>query len=275
MDSLNELLSKIRDFFANYGFNVLAALMILIIGYFFIKLLSKLMMRIIYTTKIDNAIGGFVVGLIRVILSILLVLAIISMLGISGNSFLVVFSSVAIAVGMTLKDSLANIANGIVIIITKPFKKGDHIAVGGFEGIVKSIKILTTEIYTFDNKKIVIPNSTIVNSTLTNYTANSTRRADIVIGVSYESDIKQVKKILLDILNKHELVLDVPKYSVILKDFGDSSLDFQLKFWTKTADYYSAVNDIKEIIVEEFRNNNIEIPYNKLDVQILKNEGKE
>lgn len=275
MDSLNELLSKIRDFFANYGFNVLAALMILIIGYFFIKLLSKLMMRIIYATKIDNAIGGFVVGLIRVILSILLVLAIISMLGISGNSFLVVFSSVAIAVGMTLKDSLANIANGIVIIITKPFKKGDHIAVGGFEGIVKSIKILTTEIYTFDNKKIVIPNSTIVNSTLTNYTANSTRRADIVIGVSYESDIKQVKKILLDILNKHELVLDVPKYSVILKDFGDSSLDFQLKFWTKTADYYSAVNDIKEIIVEEFRNNNIEIPYNKLDVQILKNEGKE
>lgn len=275
MDSLNELLSKIRDFFANYGFNVLAALMILIIGYFFIKLLSKLMMRIIYSTKIDNAIGGFVVGLIRVILSILLVLAIISMLGISGNSFLVVFSSVAIAVGMTLKDSLANIANGIVIIITKPFKKGDHIAVGGFEGIVKSIKILTTEIYTFDNKKIVIPNSTIVNSTLTNYTANSTRRADITIGVSYESDIKQVKKILLDILEKHELVLDVPKYSVILKDFGDSSLDFQLKFWTKTADYYSAINDIKEIIVEEFRNNNIEIPYNKLDVQIIKNEGNE
>ena len=275
MDSLNELLSKIRDFFANYGFNVLAALMILIIGYFFIKLLSKLMMRIIYSTKIDNAIGGFVVGLIRVILSILLVLAIISMLGISGNSFLVVFSSVAIAVGMTLKDSLANIANGIVIIITKPFKKGDHIAVGGFEGIVKSIKILTTEIYTFDNKKIVIPNSTIVNSTLTNYTANSTRRADITIGVSYESDVKQVKKILLDILEKHELVLDVPKYSVILKDFGDSSLDFQLKFWTKTADYYSAINDIKEIIVEEFRNNNIEIPYNKLDVQIIKNEGNE
>lgn len=275
MDSLNELLSKIRDFFANYGFNVLAALMILIIGYFFIKLLSKLMMRIIYATKIDNAIGGFVVGLIRVILSILLVLAIISMLGISGNSFLVVFSSVAIAVGMTLKDSLANIANGIVIIITKPFKKGDHIAVGDFEGVVKSIKILTTEIYTFDNKKIVIPNSTIVNSTLTNYTANSTRRADIVIGVSYESDIKQVKKILLDILEKHELVLDVPKYSVVLKDFGDSSLDFQLKFWTKTADYYSAINDIKEIIIEEFRKNNIEIPYNKLDVQLVKNEGKE
>lgn len=275
MDSLNELLSKIRDFFANYGFNVLAALMILIIGYFFIKLLSKLMMRIIYATKIDNAIGGFVVGLIRVILSILLVLAIISMLGISGNSFLVVFSSVAIAVGMTLKDSLANIANGIVIIITKPFKKGDHIAVGDFEGVVKSIKILTTEIYTFDNKKIVIPNSTIVNSTLTNYTANSTRRADIVIGVSYESDIKQVKKILLDILEKHELVLDIPKYSVILKDFGDSSLDFQLKFWTKTGDYYSAINDIKEIIVEEFRKNNIEIPYNKLDVQLVKNEGKE
>lgn len=275
MDSLNELLSKIRDFFANYGFNVLAALMILIIGYFFIKLLSKLMMRIIYATKIDNAIGGFVVGLIRVILSILLVLAIISMLGISGNSFLVVFSSVAIAVGMTLKDSLANIANGIVIIITKPFKKGDHIAVDDFEGVVKSIKILTTEIYTFDNKKIVIPNSTIVNSTLTNYTANSTRRADIVIGVSYESDIKQVKKILLDILEKHELVLDVPKYSVILKDFGDSSLDFQLKFWTKTGDYYSAINDIKEIIIEEFRKNNIEIPYNKLDVQLVKNEGKE
>ena len=269
MESFKELLEKIGNFFANYGLNILASIMIFIIGYLCIKLLCKLLLKIVYATKIDNAIGGFIVGLLKVVLWILLALAIVSMLGLSGNSFLVAFSSVAIAVGMALKDSLANIANGIVIIITKPFKKGDHIAVDGIEGIVKSIKILTTEIYTFDNKKIVLPNSSIINGTLT----NPTRRVDLVIGVSYESDIKLVKKVLYEILDGHKLVLDVPKALVILKDFSDSSLDFQLKFWVKTDDYYTALNEIREIIVEEFRNNNIEIPYNKLDVQLIGNDG--
>lgn len=271
MESLKELLDKIGVFFSQYGVNIVAAILIFIIGYFIIKIISKVLMKIVYSTKIDNAIGGFVVGLLNVILWILLVLAIVSILGLSGNSFLVAFSSVALAVGMALKDSLANIANGIIIIMTKPFKKGDHISVEGSEGIVKSIKLLTTEIYTFDNKKIVLPNSTIINGSLTNYTANPTRRADLVIGVSYESDLKRVKQVLYSILQNHQLVLDVPKPSVVLKDFGDSSLDFQLKFWTKTDDYYAALNDIKELIVEEFRKNNIEIPYNKLDVQLYSN----
>ena len=127
MESFKELLEKIGNFFANYGLNILASIMIFIIGYLCIKLLCKLLLKIVYATKIDNAIGGFIVGLLKVVLWILLALAIVSMLGLSGNSFLVAFSSVAIAVGMALKDSLANIANGIVIIITKPFKKGDHI----------------------------------------------------------------------------------------------------------------------------------------------------
>lgn len=273
MDSLKELMAKIEEFFNNYGVNILAAIMILIIGYFVIKLFCKLLMKIVYATKIDNAIGGFVVGLFKVILWILLALAIVSILGLSGNSFLVAFSSVALAVGMALKDSLANIANGIIIVFTKPFKKGDHISVGDNEGIVKSIKLLTTELFTFDNKKIVLPNSAIINGSLINYTANPTRRADLVIGVSYESDLKLVKQVLYGILMNHQLVLDVPKPSVTLKDFGDSSLNFQLKFWVKIDDYYSALNEIKEIIVEEFRKNNIEIPYNKLDVQITKDNG--
>ena len=135
------------------------------------------------------------------------------------------------------------------------------ISVGSCEGIVKNIKILTTEIYTFDNKKIVMPNSSIVNNALTNYTANPTRRADIVIGVSYDSDVKLVKRVLYGILVEHTLVLDIP-------------IDFQMKFWTKTDDYYSAINDIKEIIIEKFRESNIEIPYNKLDVQLIENGGE-
>ena len=273
MESLKELLSKIEEFFNSNGINIIAAIMILIIGYFFIKLFCKLLMKIVYSTKIDNAIGGFGVGLLKVVLWIFLALAIVSILGLSGNSFLVAFSSVALAIGMALKDSLANIANGIIIVFTKPFKKGDHIAVGGNEGIVKSIKLLTTEIFTFDNKKIVLPNSSIINGSLVNYTANPTRRADLVIGVSYESDIKLVKQVLYGILMNHPLVLDVPKPSVILKDFSDSSLDFQLRFWVKVDDFYSALNDVKEIIVEEFRKNNIEIPYNKLDVQIMRDNG--
>ena len=268
MGSFKDIIIKIGDFFSNYGINIVAAILVFIIGYFLIKLLTKVLMKIVYTTKLDNAIGGFIVALLKVILWLLLVFAIVSILGLSGNSFLVAFSSVALAIGMALKDSLANIANGIIIIITKPFKKGDHISVGSCEGIVKNIKILTTEIYTFDNKKIVMPNSSIVNN------ANPTRRADIVIGVSYDSDVKLVKRVLYGILVEHTLVLDIPKPAIIIKDFGDSSIDFQMKFWTKTDDYYSAINDIKEIIIEKFRESNIEIPYNKLDVQLIENGGE-
>lgn len=273
MESLKEIIDKIGNFFTNYGFNIVAAILIFIIGYFFIKFLSKVLMKIVYATKLDNAIGGFIVALLKVLLWILLMFAIVSMLGLSGNSFLVALSSIALAIGMALKDSLSNIANGIVIIITKPFKKGDHIAVGSQEGIVKNIKILTTEIYTFDNKKIVLPNSSIVNNSLTNYTANPTRRADVIIGVAYDSDIKLVKKVLYNLLSEHALVLEVPSPSIIIKDFSDSSIDFQVRFWTKTDNYYSAINDVKELIIEKFRENNIEIPYNKLDVQIIENSG--
>lgn len=273
MESFKELSSKIANFFANNGLNILASILIFIIGFILIKLICKLLLKIVYATKIDNAIGGFIVGLLQVFLWLLLAFAIVSMLGLSGNSFLIAISSVALAVGMALKDSLANIANGIVIIITKPFKKGDHIEIAGTEGIVRSVKILTTEIFTFDNKRIVLPNSAIVNGTLTNYTANPTRRVDIVIGVSYDSDIKLVKKVLTNLLDDHKLVLDVPSPTIILKAFSDSSLDFQLKFWVKTDDYYSALFDINEKIVEEFRKNNIEIPYNKLDVKLLNQKG--
>lgn len=273
MESFKELSSKISNFFANNGLNILASILIFIIGFILIKLICKLLLKIVYATKIDNAIGGFIVGLLQVFLWLLLAFAIVSMLGLSGNSFLIAISSVALAVGMALKDSLANIANGIVIIITKPFKKGDHIEIAGTEGIVRSVKILTTEIFTFDNKRIVLPNSAIVNGTLTNYTANPTRRVDIVIGVSYDSDIKLVKKVLTNLLDDHKLVLDVPSPTIILKAFSDSSLDFQLKFWVKTDDYYSALFDINEKIVEEFRKNNIEIPYNKLDVKLLNQKG--
>lgn len=273
MESLNEIFSKISDFFKVYGFNILAAILIFIIGYFLIKLLCKGLMKIIYATKLDNAVGGFIVAVLRVVLWIILAFLIVSILGLSGNSFLVAFSSVALAVGMALKDSIANIANGIIIIMTKPFKKGDHISVGGVEGIVKTIKVLTTEIYTFDNKKVIIPNATIVNNSLTNYTANPTRRIDLIIGVSYESDVALVKKVLYGILAKNEMVLDVPKPIVLLKEFNASSIDFQIKYWTKTENYYTVLGVINEQILAEFRENNIEIPYTKVDVQIKEIAG--
>lgn len=274
MDSINEILDKISLFFKSYGLNIVSAILIFIIGYFLIKLLCKGIMKIIYVTKIDNAVGGFIVAIFKVILWVILAFFIVSILGISGNSFLVAFSSVALAIGMALKDSISNIANGIIIIMTKPFKKGDHISVSGVEGIVKTIKVLTTEVYTFDNKKVIIPNATIVNSALINYTANPTRRIDVIIGVSYESDVQLVKEVIYGILVKNEMVLDVPKPIVLLKEFNASSIDFQIKYWTKTDNYYTVIGVINEQILEEFRANNIEIPYTKVDVQIKEIAGE-
>lgn len=264
---INDVFGKFGSFFNSNGFNILAGIFILIIGYFIIKLVSKGLMRIVYATKIDNAVGGFFVSLFKVFLWIILLFIVASLFGITGNSFLVAFSSVALAVGLALKDSLANIANGIVIIMTKPFKKGDHVSVNGIEGVIKNIKILTVELFTFDNKKIIVPNSTIVSSSVINYTANPTRRLDFTFSVSYDSDMKFVKKVIYDTIMAYNGALKIPAPTIYMKEQSASSVDFAVRVWVNTTDYFSATGAINEIMFEAFKTNNIEIPYQQIDLR--------
>lgn len=270
MEGFNELFGKIGDFFVNNWFNIVGAGALFIIGGILITLLSKLLMKIIYSTKIDNASGGFFVALIKVILWFFLIFACASILGIEGNSFLVAFSSVALAIGLALKDSLANIANGILIVINKPFKKGDYIVVSSVEGVVRKISILNTELTTADNKRVIVPNSTIYNNNLINYSANPTRRLDMVFSVSYDSDIKKVKQVLYEAISNYEYTLSTPAPFIYLDTQSASSLDFKVRFWVENSEYWNAYFGLNELVFEALKANDIEIPYNKLDVNLFK-----
>lgn len=269
MEGFNELFNKIGNFFVNNWINILGAVAVLIIGGLIITLIGKLLMKIIYSTKIDNASGGFFVTLIRIILWIALIFGCASILGVNGNSFLVAFSSVALAIGLALKDSLANIANGIIIVVVKPFKKGDYISASGVEGTVKKISILTTELTTPDNKRIVLPNSAITTNSIINYSANPTRRIDLTYSVSYSSDMKKVKQLLFETITNYEYTLNMPTPIIYMEKHNASSVDFRVRFWVNNSDYWTAYFGFNEKVFEIFKENDIEIPFNQLDLHII------
>ena len=268
MPEFNNFMKKFTDFISNYWINIVSAIVVLVIGGILIKLLTKLLMKIIYGTKIDNASGSFVVALLRIVLWIVLFFICARILGISGNSFLVAFSSVALAIGLALKDSLSNIANGIVLVFVKPFKKGDHVQIGSVEGVIKKISILTTELKTFDNKRIVLPNSQVVGGSIVNFTANPTRRIEFVYSVSYNSDMKKVKETLYKAASEYQHTLKTQVIRVFMSAHSSSSVDFKVMFWVNVEDYWTAYFDFNEVVWNAFAESNIEIPYNQLDVHI-------
>lgn len=274
MPEFNNFMKNFTDFISNYWINIVIVLAVLIIGGILIKLLSKLLMKIIYGTKIDNASGSFVVALLRIVLWVILFFVCARILGIEGNSFLVAFSSVALAIGLALKDSLANIANGIVIVCVKPFKKGDHVQIGDVEGIIKKISILTTELKTFDNKRIVMPNSQVTSGSIVNFTANPTRRIDFTYSVSYNSDMKKVKEVLFKAVSDYQYTLKTQTIRVYMSAHSASSVDFKVVFWVNVEDYWTTYFDFNEVVWNAFLENKIEIPYNQLDVHIKDQPSK-
>lgn len=268
MKDFNELLKQVGNFFVNSWPNIVAALIVLIVGGILVSLLGKLLMKIIYSTKIDNAAGGFFVALLKIVLWVFILFGCASLMGLDANSFLVAFSSVALAIGLVLKDSLNNIAHGILIVVNKPFKKGDYVAVSSVEGTVRKITIFTTELTTGDNKKIVLPNSTVSNGNIVNYSANPTRRVDATYGVSYDSDMKKVKEILYNTINNYDYALKNPTPIIYMESHNSSSVDFKVRFWVNNSDYWNALYGLNEKVFEAFKENNITIPFNTIDVNI-------
>lgn len=273
MDGFNELFSKIGNFFVTNWINLVGAIALLIIGGVIITLISKLLLKIIYSSKVDNASGGFFVTLIKIILWIGLIFGCAGILGINGNSFLVAFSSVALAIGLALKDSLANIANGIIIVVIKPFKKGDYIQAGGVEGTVKKISILTTELATADNKRVVLPNSNVTTGNVINFSANPTRRIDLTYSVSYNANMGEVKEVLFNTVSNYNYTLSSPTPIIYMEKHNASSIDFKVRFWVNNSDYWNAYFGLNEKVFEAFKEKNIEIPYNQLDVHITQING--
>lgn len=270
LSTVDEIIKDLSIKSSGFLVNVVIALIIMIIGYRIIAVIEKRLKKPGRFNKLDPSVKTFMVSFVTISLKVLLMIIVLSIVGVPMASLITVIGSCAVAIGLALQGGLSNIAGGLMLLIFKPFKVGDFINACGNDGTVKAITLFYTTIVTIDNKVIQLPNGSLSNSSITNYSANKTRRVDLEISVSYSSDIEKVKKILTSIVNKHKLILQDEEKFCRLKTHGSSALIFVLRVWVNTPDYWTVYFDLMEEIKKEFDKNNIEIPFEQLDVHMIK-----
>jgi small conductance mechanosensitive channel len=258
---MEEYAQTLIDLLLNYAPKVVMAIVILLVGLFIIKIIIKSSVKIMEKRGVDITLQKFLGNLGGWVLKILLIIAVISQLGIETTSFAAILAAAGLAVGLALQGSLANFAGGVLIMIFKPFKIGDLIEAQGEIGVVKEIEIFTTKLTGLSNKEIIIPNGSLSNGNVINYTTEGTRRVDLVIGVSYDADIKKTKEVLTKVLTSHPKVLKTPAPGVTVLELADSSVNFAVRPWCDTADYWDVYFDVTENAKLALDEAGIEIPY--------------
>jgi len=258
---MNTYLEKAEAFLIKYGPDVINTLLILLIGLFFINILVKVSKKIMTKSNIELTLQKFLSDLLSWILKALLIITVISKLGVPTTSFVAIIGAAGLAVGLALQGSLANFAGGALIMIFKPFKIGDFISAQGESGTVKSIEIFTTKLNTVDNKEIIIPNGALSNSNIVNFSTEEKRRVDLKFGVTYDADIKETKNVFASIVNNHPLILKDPAPVILLTELGDSSINFAVRSWVKSGDYWKVYTEVLEQTKEALDKANIDIPY--------------
>jgi len=254
-------LDLVINFVEKNAGNVIVALLILIIGLWLVKKIVKLTKKIMGKRGVDVTLQKFLGDLIGWILKILIFITAISQVGVETTSFIAILGAAGLAVGLALQGSLANFAGGALIMIFKPFKVGDLIEAQGEIGVVKEIEIFTTKLTGLSNKQIIIPNGTLSNGNIINYTVLGTRRVDFTFGVSYDADIKQTKEVLMEVIKNHPNVLKEPAPSVNVSELADSSVNFAVRPWCKSEDYWTVYFDVMEAAKLALDKAGIEIPY--------------
>lgn len=265
---LSSVADKIGEYIADAGINLILSLILLIVGWRLINLLSRKIKDGKLFTRIEPTARSFLRSFLTIALKILLIITIAAILGVPMTSMVAVLGSCGLAIGLALQGSLSNIAGGFILTVFKPFVVGDFIRSGEYEGTVKNINIFYTKIVTPDNKIIVIPNSTVSDSALTDYNAFETRRVSIDIGAAYNESADKVKQALLDAADANDKVLPDPEPVAVITSFDDSAVSYQLRIWCKTEDYWDVKFTTMEKIKKIFDERSITIPYPQLDVHI-------
>ena len=258
------------DFIWKVGPNLLLAIVVLVIGLWIIKLIAKGSAKAMSNAKIDESLKRFLLSMIGIGLKILLLISIASMLGIATTSFVAVLGAAGLAVGLALQGSLANFAGGVLIILFKPYKVGDFIDAQGHMGSVDSIQIFNTILKTPDNKTVIIPNGSISNGSITNFSTEERRRVDMTFGIGYSDDIKKTKEVLHSLIKSDKRILTDPDPMVVISELGESSVNFAVRVWTKTSDYWGVFFDMQEKVKMEFDAHGISIPFPQSDVHLFR-----
>ena len=269
--SLSNLADQTDDFAKKYGIRFGEAVAFLVLGWLLIKLVKRILKKAFEKTELDVSLEKFIISVVDICLKILLVICALSALGISTTGLVAAFSAAAVAVSLALKDSLGNLAGGILMLLTRPFKTGDYIEADGYSGTVLQIDMIHTTLRTPDNRQVVIPNGQLVNKTIVDYSKESTRRMDLQFGISYDNDPELAKKIILDCALAHEFTLTDPEPFVRVTEHADSAVIITMRVWVKSENFWALHFDLLEKVREEFDKNGISIPYNQLDVHVIKN----
>ena len=269
IEDVNQIWLQAQDLVAAWGLKVIAAIAIFVIGRWIAKAVRNGIRRMMKKADADPIIIGFVGSMTYIALLAFVVIAALGQLGIQTTSFIAILGAAGLAVGLALQGSLANFAAGFLRIIFRPFKVGDFIEGAGVAGIVEAIHIFTTTLKTGDNKLIIIPNAKLSGDNITNYSAQETRRVDMTVGVAYDADLSVVRDVLNDIINKEDRVLKDPAPLVAVAELADNSVNFVVRVWTKTDDYWGVKFDTTETIKNRFDAEGIGIPFPQRDIHIV------
>ena len=263
-----DIMSSLIEIGSSIGISLLMALAILIVGRQLVKLILRLITVALEKSKVEDTVRIFVTNLLNTLLMILVFIAAINQLGIETTSIIAVLGAAGLAIGLALQGSLSNFAAGILIVIYRPYKVGDYIEAGNYAGTVKDIQIFSTVLKTPDNKIVVVPNGSIMNGSIVNYSDQDTRRIDLIVSCGYEDDIDKVRSVLEDILKKEKRVIKDPKPQIAETELADSSVNFIFRPWVKRTDYLPVYYSLLEEVKKRFDKEGISIPYPQSDVHI-------
>ncbi len=264
----SEWIATAQSMLTAFGLKLVAAILIFVIGRWVARIFQNGLEKAMVKAKVDPVLVTFTTNMAYAVVIISVVMAALGQLGVQTTSFIAVLGAAGLAVGLALQGSLANFASGVLMIIFRPFKLGDYIEGGGVSGVVRHIHIFTTTLTTPDNKRVIVPNSKIMGDNIVNYSAEGTRRLDLTASISYGDSIDKAKAALLDLLAKDSRVLKDPAPMIGVSAMADSSINFAVRPWVKSEDYWAVFFDLNEAIKKRFDADGLTIPFPQRDVHL-------
>ncbi len=264
----DQLLIMLQSTGVEFVKNLVVALIIFYVGRWVVGLIVRAIASVMQKSNMDKTLETFICNLVRIALVVFVVIAAVNQLGVQTTSMIAVLGAAGLAVGLALQGSLSNFASGVLIVLFRPYKTGDFIEAAGVAGSVEEVQILTTVLKTGDNKRVIVPNSQIMGSIITNYSSNDQRRIDLVVGVSYDDDLDKVRDEFIALVAADHRILDDPACLIAVSELADSSVNFVVRPWVKTADYSAVKFSLTEAIKKRFDEVGISFPFPQQDVHL-------
>ncbi len=268
LSSAQKWLQDAYNWFINYLPNLISALLIFVVGWWITKIICKIFMKAMKKSKADPTVAHFLNSAINMALKLLIIICVLSTLGFNVTTIITTLGAAAVTVGLALKDSLANVASGTIIILNKKFKIGDYLETEGLKGNVVKIDMMYTTLCTYDNKEVLIPNSRLTSNNITNYFVRDERRIDLIVPIAYSEDIAKAREVIMTLIDNHDLVVHEKRNRVAVEVLNESSVDLSVWIWVHSDDYWVMKEEMQESIKKTLDANHIQIPFNQLDVHI-------